>query len=238
MTTEAPLPRDANPKRNFAPTTLADWARSDEYHNSFLIRPDEALQAALEHSEKSGLPSIAVSTAQGKFLKLLVQSLGAKKVLEVGTLGGYSTIWMAQGLPADGQIITLEISQHHAEVARQNFERAGFASKIEVIVGPGGDSMKKLEADPPFDFIFVDADKPSNPIYFAEAKRLVKKGGVIIIDNVVRNGRVANTDYVDDNVEGVRKLLQVLKEDDEVEATTMGLAGEKGYDGYMYILKK
>ncbi|KAF8315711.1 O-methyltransferase family 3 protein [Clavulina sp. PMI_390] len=237
MATRAPMAHNSNPQTNFAPTTIADWTRSDGYHNSFLIRPDEALQAALDRSDEAGLPNMAVSPAQGKFLKLLVQSLGAKRVLEVGTLGAYSTIWMAQGLPADGQVITLEISEQFAEVARQNCEKAGFAPKIEIIVGPAADSIKKLEANPPFDFVFIDADKRSNTIYFAEAKRLLKKGGVIIVDNVVRNGNVANIEYVDESTQGVRQLLQVLKEDDEVEATTMGSVGEKGYDGYMYIVK-
>jgi len=230
-------PGQAIPATNFAPTTIDDWARSDHYHNSFLLREDQKLDAALEFSEKNGLPPIAVSQAQGKFLKLLLHSISAKRVLEVGTLGGYSSIWMAQGLPSDGSITTLEISQKHADVAIENIKRAGFSDKIKVIVGPGADTLKTLSPSPPYDLVFIDADKPSNLIYFEEAKRLVKKGGVIIVDNVVRNGRVGDPSYSDENVEGVRKLLKAVKDDSEVDATTIGTVGEKGYDGYMYMIR-
>ncbi|TFK31540.1 O-methyltransferase family 3 protein [Crucibulum laeve] len=225
-------------RQQYKATSIEDWTRSDAYHNSFLVPHDDVLDAVVRNNHAKGLPDIAVSTAQGKYLNLLAQSLGAKRILEVGTLGGYSTIWLARALPGDGNIITLEISEKHAKVARENLENAGFSKKVEVMVGSASESLAKIQADPPFDLIFIDADKPSNIIYFREAKRLVKKGGVIIVDNVVRYGHVADPEYSDDNIEGVRKLLQALKDDKEVEATTIGTVGEKGYDGFLYALKK
>ncbi|KAJ7675550.1 O-methyltransferase [Mycena rosella] len=222
----------------FKATTAEDWARSDQYHNSFLHREDEILDAALQNSNSNGLPEIAVSAAQGKFLNLLVSSIGAKKILEVGTLGGYSTIWLARALPADGELITLELNEKHAKVAQENLDTAGLSSKVKVILGPAYQSMLELQPKPPFDFIFIDADKQGNKQYFTEAKRLVRKGGVIIVDNVVRYGRVADPEYTDANVEGVRALLQAVKGDSEVEATTIGTVGDKGYDGFMYAVRK
>jgi len=220
------------------PTAIQDWERSDKYHNSFLIPQDNVFDAVSKNNKDQGLPDIAVSTAQGKFLNLLVKSLGAKKVLEVGTLGGYSTIWIARALPSDGSIVTLELNPHHAKVAQENFKLAGFADQISVIVGSAAESLAQLHPESPFDLVFVDADKPSNLIYFTEAKRLVRPGGVIIVDNVVRYGRVADPEYSDDNVEGVRKLLHALKDDKDVEATTIGTVGEKGYDGFIYAIRK
>ncbi|KAK7444497.1 hypothetical protein VKT23_015178 [Stygiomarasmius scandens] len=166
-------------------TSLEDWTRSDHYHNSFLIPSDNdeeanILEKALKNSSDSGLPDIAVTKAQGKFLNLLAKSLGAKKILEVGTLGGYSTIWLGRALPEDGELITLEINEKHAKVAEENLSLAGLSSKCKLILGPAHDSMVKMDPQIPFDFIFIDADKPSNPKYFTEAKRLVKPGGVIV----------------------------------------------------------
>ncbi|EPT06002.1 hypothetical protein FOMPIDRAFT_1110334 [Fomitopsis schrenkii] len=214
-----------------------NWARSDLYHNSFLLGPDEVLDFAKANAEKNGLPDIAVSAAQGKYLSLLVRSLGVKRILEVGTLGGYSTIWLARGLPEDGELITLELQEHHATVARENIARAGLANKVTVIQGAAADSLKKLPSDKPFDFVFIDADKPGNLTYFLEAKRLTRKGAVIIVDNVVRQGKVADPTNADPRVEGVRALLKHLKTDNEVEATTIATVGEKGWDGYTYIVK-
>ncbi|EKM60510.1 uncharacterized protein PHACADRAFT_246508 [Phanerochaete carnosa HHB-10118-sp] len=213
-----------------------NWVRSDRYHNSFLIRPDVALEHALKNSDEKGLPQISVSAAQGKLLQLISQTINAKRILEVGTLGGYSTIWFGRALPADGHIITLELEEKHATVARQNFEYAGLSSKIEVRVGPAVDSMKQLPAEEPFDLVFIDADKPSNPAYYKEARRLTRKGSVIIVDNVVRGGRVADPAEEGPYVDGVRELLKVLKEDEGVEATTIANVGEKGFDGFTYIL--
>ncbi|KAG6809442.1 hypothetical protein H0H93_015792, partial [Arthromyces matolae] len=154
------------------PTTREDWARSDQFHNSYLHEKDSILDAALANSKASGLPEIAVSAAQGKLLQLLATSIDAKRILEVGTLGGYSTIWLARALPEDGKLITLELEEKHAQVARQNIANAGLSSKVEVIVGNAVDSLAKLHPDIPFDFVFIDADKPSNTQYFTEAKRL------------------------------------------------------------------
>ncbi|KAJ7859770.1 O-methyltransferase-domain-containing protein [Mycena olivaceomarginata] len=220
------------------PTTQEDWTRSDQYHNSFLLPPDETLDAVLKHSTDSGLPEIAVSAAQGKFLNLLASSIGAKRILEVGTLGGYSTIWLARALPADGELITLEYSEHNAKVAQENIDRAGLSSKVKIMVGLGHDSMLTLHPDPPFDLVFIDADKPSNVKYFTEAKRLVRTGGVIIVDNVVRYARVADPAHTSPNVEGVRALLHAIKGDKEVDATTIATVGDKGYDGFLYAIRK
>ncbi|CAK5284677.1 unnamed protein product [Mycena citricolor] len=237
--------------QDFQATSLADWARSDQYHNSFLLPADTVLDNALKNSAAHGLPDIAVSAAQGKFLSLLVRSIGAKKILEVGTLGGYSTIWLCRALPDDGKLVTLELSPKHAAVAVENLTAAGQSSKAEVVVhyipyprnvvvGPALESMIAMKPAPGelFDFIFIDADKPGNKAYFTEAKRLVRKGGVIIVDNVVRYGRVGNPDYSDPMVEGVRALLEAVKGDPEVDATTIGTVGDKGYDGFMYMVRQ
>ncbi|KAH9934772.1 O-methyltransferase [Fomitopsis serialis] len=214
-----------------------DWARSDTYHNSFLLLPDEALDFAKANGAKNGLPDIAVSAAQGKYLDLLVRSIGAKRVLEVGTLGGYSSIWMGRALPDDGELVTLELDEKHATVASENVAHAGLADKVKIVQGAAADSLAKMPADKPFDLVFIDADKPGNLAYFLEAKRLTKNGAVIIIDNVVRRGKVADPEYTDANVEGVRKLLTHLKTDREVDATTISTVGEKGWDGFTYTLK-
>ncbi|KAJ3844623.1 O-methyltransferase family 3 protein [Lentinula raphanica] len=218
-------------------TDTQDWARSDRYHNSFLIPEDPVLDAALKNSATNGLPEIAVSTAQGKYLYLQARSIQAKRILEVGTLGGYSTIWLGRSLPADGEIITLEINSKHAKVAEENLSNAGLSSRCKVVVGPGHESMTKLPSENKFDLIFIDADKPSNLKYFIEAKRLIKKGGVIIVDNVVRFGRVADPEQTDANIEGVRSLLNALKGDQDVDATTIATVGEKGYDGFIYAIR-
>ncbi|KAJ3771209.1 O-methyltransferase family 3 protein [Lentinula raphanica] len=218
-------------------TDTQDWARSDRYHNSFLIPEDPVLDAALKNSATNGLPEIAVSTAQGKYLYLQARSIQAKRILEVGTLGGYSTIWLGRSLPADGELITLEINSKHAKVAEENLSNAGLSSRCKVVVGPGHESMTKLPSENKFDLIFIDADKPSNLKYFIEAKRLIRKGGVIIVDNVVRFGRVADPEQTDANIEGVRSLLNALKGDQDVDATTIATVGEKGYDGFIYAIR-
>jgi predicted O-methyltransferase YrrM len=190
-----------------------------------------------QKSIEEGLPAIAVSPAQGKLLQLLARSINAKRILEVGTLGGYSTIWLARAVPSNGEVVTLELERKHAEVAERNIALAGHADKVKVIVGPAADTLETLQPEPPYDFIFIDADKPSNVIYYRHAKRLVRPGGVIMVDNVVRKGQVANLSYTDPKIEGVRDLLHLMKEDDEVEATTIATVGEKGYDGFIYAIK-
>jgi len=213
-----------------------NWTRSDLFHNSFLIPKEEVLEYARDHSDVNGLPSIAVSPAQGKFLNLVARSIGAKRILEVGTLGGYSTIWLARALPEDGLLISAELQQKHADVARINLTHAGLSSKVQIIVGPAAESLQKMKPEQPFDLAFIDADKPSNLTYFIEAKRMIKKGGVIIVDNVVRDGVVADPNTTDDEIEGIRKLLRYIEDDGDLEATTIATVGEKGYDGFLYAV--
>ncbi|KAF8610507.1 O-methyltransferase family 3 protein [Ceratobasidium sp. AG-I] len=220
-------------------STYDDWTRSDAYHNKFLLGEDTVLEKALANSEAGGLPNIAVSAAQGKYMNLQVRVLKAARILEVGTLGGYSAICMARALPEGGKLTTLEIDPHHAEVARKNIELAGLSQRVEVITGPALDVLPTLGPDHSFDFAFIDADKPSNPGYFKQAQRLVKPGGVVIVDNVVRNARVADESIKDEDaadVRGVRELLRHVKQDSTVEATTIATVGDKGYDGFMYAI--
>ncbi|KAH7340276.1 O-methyltransferase family 3 protein [Rhizoctonia solani] len=215
------------------------WVQSDAYHNKHLLGNDGVLEQVLHNSEAAELMPIAVSTAQGKFLNLQVRALGAKNVLEVGTLGGYSSICMARALPEDGKLVTLEISAHNAEVARKNIELAGLGSHIEVKVGPAAETLPTLGPDHSFDFAFIDADKENNALYFKEAQRLVKPGGVVIVDNVVRKGRVSNEkikEEEDSSIRGVRELLRYVQSQPTVEATTIATVGEKGYDGFMYSI--
>ncbi|KAJ3919618.1 S-adenosyl-L-methionine-dependent methyltransferase [Lentinula edodes] len=230
-------PFNAMDKFNAA-TSVIDWTKSDAYHNSFLIPKDEVMEFALKNSIDKGLPDIAVSPAQGKLLNLLAQSVGAKYILEVGTLGGYSSIWMGRALPKDGKLITLEINETHAKVAGENFAKAGLGDKCEVILGPAYESMIGLRPKIPFDLVFIDADKRSYPKYFAEAKRLVKKGGVIIVDNVVRYGQVNDMSVNDPDTVGIRELLAYIKQDKEVEATTIATVGERAFDGFLYAIRK
>jgi len=220
------------------PASTQEWERSDKYHNSFLIPKDDILDAVVKNNVEQGLPDIAVTKAQGKFLHLLAKSIGAKKILEVGTLGGYSTIWLARALPADGKLITLELSPHYAKIALENLKAAGVDNQVTIVIGPAAESITKLSPEEPYDLVFIDADKPSIPIYFSEAKRLVRKGGVIIVDNVVRSGLVADPEYTDEKVEGVRRLLKAIEGDEEIEATTISTVGDKGYDGFIYAIKK
>jgi len=230
----------ATPSRNPSmsiPAEVQDiWTRSDLYHNSHLIPQDSTLEYAVKNSDENTLPAIAVTAAQGKFLHLLARSIGAKRILEVGTLGGYSTIWLARALPEDGKLVTCELQQKHADVARKNLDRAGVSSKVEIIVGSATETLPKLTPSEPFDFAFIDADKENNAAYFIEARRLVKKGGVIIVDNVVRRGRVANTAESDPQLEGCRKLLRYIQQAPDVSATTIATVGEKGYDGFLYAV--
>ncbi|KXN88421.1 O-methyltransferase MdmC [Leucoagaricus sp. SymC.cos] len=222
----------------FKESSLAEWTRSDDYFNGFLVPGDATLDAAVERGDQHGLPNIAVSPAQGKFLHLLLRSIGAKRVLELGTLGGYSAIWLARALPDDGEVVTLELIEKHAKVAAENIETVGLTPKIKILVGRALDLLSAIEPSPPFDFVFVDADKVSCLEYFNHAKRLVRPGGVIVVDNVVRQGRVSDTEYTDANVEGVRRLLEAVKKDAEVDTTVVQTVGVKGYDGFLYAFRK
>jgi len=214
------------------------WSKSDVYHNSFLIPKDEEFGEIVANNKASGLRDIAVSSAQGKFLNLLARSIGAKKILEVGTLGGYSTAWFARAVPEGGTVTTLEIDPHCVRVATENLTTAGLIHKVNIILGPAAETIETLSPTPtPFDLVFIDADKEGNATYFKHAKRLVRKGGVIIVDNVVQGGKVADPENRGTRVQGARALLEVIKGDSEVSATTISTVGEKGYDGFVFALK-
>ncbi|MFJ9036044.1 O-methyltransferase [Streptomyces sp. NPDC102406] len=208
-------------------------ATVDAYLSGLLAPADEALAAALADSEAAGLPSISVSATNGKLLHLIARIQGARRILEIGTLGGYSTIWLARALPADGTLITLEYSPHHAEVARANIARAGLDKVVEVRVGAALDSLPLLaEEGGTFDLVFIDADKVNNPNYLDWAVRLTRPGSVIVVDNVVRSGRVVDPADTDPNVTGTRAALQLLADHPQLDATAIQTVGAKGYDGF------
>lgn len=206
------------------------WTKVDGYIAEKLVGEDAALAAALKHQEAAGLPAIAVSAAQGKQLYLMALSIGAKRILEVGTLGGYSAIWMARALPADGELVTLEIDPKHADVARENIARAKLAARVDVQTGRAIDLLPKLSG--PFDLAFIDANKEDNWDYFQHALRMSRKGSVIIVDNVVREGNVIDP-MGDARVQGVRKLFDNIANEPRVSATAIQTVGDKGYDGYL-----
>ncbi|CAN5664300.1 O-methyltransferase [soil metagenome] len=214
------------------------WVKVDDYLAGLLVPTDPVLDAALEASSAAGLPAISVSPNQGAFLALLVRLQGARSVLEIGTLGGYSTICLSRALPSGGRAVTLELDPGHAEVARANLARAGLADAVDVRVGPALDTLPELLADGsgPFDVVFIDADKPNNPEYFAWARRLTRPGSLIIVDNVVRDGEVLDSASADPNVQGTRRLHEVLAADTGVTATVVQTVGVKGYDGFALAL--
>lgn len=214
------------------------WTAVDEYINGHLVPSDPVLDAARKASAAAGLPDIAVTPSQGKLLHLLARSQNARNILEIGTLGAYSTIWMARALPADGHLITLEASPKHAEVARANIARAGLSDIVELREGPALETLPELaiEGLPPFDLIFIDADKENNANYFAWALRLSRPGSLIFIDNVIRDGAVADATSTDPMVQGVRRLNDVLAKETRVIATTIQTVGSKGYDGFTLAL--
>jgi predicted O-methyltransferase YrrM len=210
------------------------WAAVDTYLCDLLLEPDPSLDAALEASREGGLPPINVAPNQGKLLNLLVRSLGAKSVLEIGTLGGYSTIWMARALPDTGRLITLEALEKHASVAQGNLERAGIAERVEIRLGPALDSLKQLaeQGAGPFDFVFIDADKENTRPYFEWSLKLSRVGTVIVVDNVVRAGGIADANVNDSQVLGMRKWLAEVNTDKRVDVTAIQTVGSKGYDGF------
>ncbi|WP_437290853.1 O-methyltransferase [Sorangium sp. So ce406] len=214
------------------------WSAVDRYITDLLVPADAALDGALEASAAADLPAINVAPNQGKLLHLLARIQGARAILEIGTLGGYSTIWLARALPAGGRLITLESNPKHAEVARANLERAGLADVVELRLGRALDTLPALAAEGrgPFDFIFIDADKPSNPDYFAWALKLSRRGSVIVIDNVVRKGAVVDPESADPNVQGARRLTELLAVEPRVSATAIQTVGSKGYDGFAIAL--
>jgi predicted O-methyltransferase YrrM len=210
------------------------WAQVDEYLTDTVVKPDEALESALGATAAAGMPPIAVSAPQGKLLALLAELAGATKILEIGTLGAYSTIWMARALPPTGRLISLEVDPKHAEVARKNISAAGLEQVAEVRLGAALDTLPALEKEGagPFDLFFVDADKVNIPAYYDWCVRLSRPGSVIVVDNVVRNGAVADASSDDPSVKGVRALNDLLAADTRVSATTIQTVGSKGYDGF------
>jgi len=210
------------------------WADVDAYLEDVLLGDDSVLDATRKASRAAGLPDIAVSPTQGKLLYLMARMIGAKRILEVGTLGGYSAIWLARALPADGELITLEYDPKHADVARSNIKNAGFADRVDVITGAAIDTLPTLGGM--FDFSFIDADKKSNPDYFQWALKLSQQGSVIVVDNVIREGRVIETDSNDANIEGIRRLNTIIAKEPRVSATAIQTVGNKGYDGLAIAL--
>lgn len=210
------------------------WHDVDDYFTTHLTPEDEVLRAALRDSEAAGLPSIAVSAPQGKLLQLLAQIQGARTILELGTLGGYSTIWLARALPADGRLVSLEYDPKNAEVARRNLARAGLDKVVEIRVGAALDSLPRLadENPPPFDLVFIDADKANNPHYVEWALRLTAAGSLIVVDNVVRDGRVADPDNPAPDVQGTRAALELIGRHPRLSGTAIQTVGRKGYDGF------
>ena len=216
----------------------ATWNAVDEYFNERLALDDDVLSAALADSTTAGLPAINVTPAQGKLLMLLARMCHAKRILEVGTLGGYSAIWMGRALPADGVLVTLEINPTNAAVARRNLERAGLADRVEVVVAPATESLNKLIADrvQPFDLVFIDADKERSVQYFDAALTLSHPGTVIIVDNVVREGAIIDAQSTDGMVQGMRRLTEHLGRERRVSVTAIQTVGSKGYDGFILAL--
>ncbi|MBX9253929.1 O-methyltransferase [Desmonostoc muscorum CCALA 125] len=216
----------------------AQWTAVDSYLTDLFVPPDPVLDAALEASAAAGLPPHNVSPNQGKLLLLLAQLQGARTILEIGTLGGYSTIWLARALPSDGYLITLEADPKHARVAQNNIARAGLNDLVELRLGQALSTLPQLAAEgrSPFDLIFIDADKPNNPDYLAWALKLSRRGSLIIADNVVRNGAVIDTASGDASVQGVRRFNELLASEPRVSATALQTVGSKGYDGFAIAL--
>lgn len=214
------------------------WTTVDSYISDLFTPADPLFDAVLAASDAAGLPQINVAPNQGKLLHILALTRGARTILEIGTLGGYSTIWLARALPAGGRLITLEADPRHAEVARANFARAGLADTIELRLGPAIDTLPQLVAERlgPFDLVFIDADKPSTADYFAWALRLTRRGSLIIVDNVVRNGAVADAASADASVQGVRRFNAALAAEPRVTATVIQTVGSKGYDGLAFAV--
>jgi predicted O-methyltransferase YrrM len=214
------------------------WTSVDNYIVDKLLPADDDLNAAVRSSDDAGLPSIQVSAPQGKFLHIVARSMAARRILEIGTLGGYSTIWLARALPPDGMLVTMEIDPKHAEVAASNIERAGLSEKVRLLSGDARELLAGLEKeiDAPFDITFIDADKASIPFYFEAALRLSRRGSLILVDNVVREGKVIDAETDDASVQGVRKLNEIMASNPRVTATVIQTVGVKGYDGLAIAL--
>jgi len=214
------------------------WTAVDEFLSKSLLASDPVLDAALEASAAAGLPAIQVSPCQGKLLQMLARIHGARTVLEIGTLGGYSTIWLARALPPEGRLITLEVNEEYAAVAYANIARANLFHVVELRVGPAIESLPRLaqEGRGPFDLIFIDADKPSTPAYFLWALKLSHRGSLIIVDNVIRKGALLDAESTDSAVKGMRRFINLLGAESRVSATAIQTVGSKGYDGFAIAL--
>jgi predicted O-methyltransferase YrrM len=214
------------------------WTEVDAYLTEMLVPPDAALDGALRASDAAGLPAISVTPAQGKLLYVLAKLQGARSILEIGTLGGYSTIWLARALPPDGRVVTLEVESSHADVARENIARAELDDVVEVRVGHALDTLPQIasEGAGPFDLIFIDADKPNIPEYFAWALSLSRRGSLIIVDNVIREGAITDAGSDDPSVQGARRMFELLAAEPRVSATSIQTVGSKGYDGFVFAL--
>jgi len=214
------------------------WTAVDRYITDLLVPSDPALDAALEASDAAGLPPIGVSPNQGKLLWLLARIAGARAILEIGTLGGYSTIWLARALPAAGHLVTLEVDPTHADIARTNIARAGLADVVELLVGPAVETLARLVAEGRglFDLTFIDADKESYPDYFRWAMALSRRGSLIVADNIVREGAIIDATSIDSKVQGTRRFNELLAADPRVTATAIQTVGSKGYDGFAVAL--
>jgi predicted O-methyltransferase YrrM len=213
------------------------WTTVDDYINAHFVPANQSLSDALLDSTAAGLPEINVAPNQGKLLELLAKLNQSRRILEIGTLGGYSTIWLARSLPDDGELTTLELDVHHAAVARQNIDRAGFGSKVDIRVGPATDSLRDMIAEvvEPFDFVFIDADKEGYEQYFTLTMELSRRGTVIVADNVVRAGAVSDPASSDERVQGVRRFLDLAAANERVEGTVIQTVGSKGYDGFALL---
>jgi predicted O-methyltransferase YrrM len=218
--------------------TPETWAAVDDYFGGLLFKEDAALEAATEASAAAGLPPIQVSPAQGKFLHLLARMISARNVLEIGTLGAYSTIWLARALPEDGRVVTLEVNPKHAEVSLRNLARAGVANKVDLRLGKALETLPQLAAEGrgPFDLIFIDANKSDMPEYFAWALKLARRGSVIVSDNVVRKGAVLDANSGDADIQGVRRFAEMASREKRVSSTVLQNVGSKGYDGFAVSL--
>ena len=210
------------------------WSAVDAYFTKTIVKQDAALEAALAANATAGLPQIDVSPPHGKLLHLLARMAGTRKALEIGALGGYSTIWIARALPQDGRLVTLEASETHAAVARRNIARASLSDKVEVRVAPALESLPKIEAEglAPFDFVFIDADKSNNANYLAWALRLSRPGTLIVVDNVVREGAIVDGRASDQSTEGVKRMFELMAREPRLQATAIQTVGAKGWDGF------
>jgi predicted O-methyltransferase YrrM len=218
--------------------SLQQWTSVDRYFGDCFVAEDVVLQTAQSESAAAGLPPIAVSAPQGKFLHLIARMIGARQILEIGALGGYSAIWLARALPPGGQLVTLELDPRHAAIARANLARAGLSAVAQVRVGPAADALAALSTEKrePFDLIFIDADKEHTADYFTAAMKLARVGSVIIVDNVVRNGAVTDAQSPDSTVQGVRRFNELIAHEPRVSATALQTVGSKGYDGFALLL--